>query len=72
MTDVIGVLEDTWKGTTGADAEEYNKLMDLLLGLRQTCREKKQYELADGIRDQLAEIGIVIEDSPQGARWRKA
>lgn len=72
MTDVIGVLEDTWKGTTGADAEEYNKLMDLVLGLRQTCREKKQYELADAIRDQLAEIGIVIEDSPQGARWRKA
>lgn len=72
MTHVIGVLEDTWQGSSGADAEEYAKLMDVVLELRQTCRQQKQYELADAIRDKLAEIGVVIEDSPQGARWRKA
>ncbi|MCF0154422.1 MAG: cysteine--tRNA ligase [Veillonella sp.] len=72
MTHVIGVLESVWNGANGADAEEYEKLMNILLELRQTCRQEKQYAIADAIRDKLNEIGIVIEDSPQGARWRKA
>ncbi len=32
---------------------------------------QKQYALADAIRDKLAALGITIEDSPQGARWKK-
>lgn len=70
MTDILGILEAAWEGPT-ADAEEYNQLMDVILQVRQHCREQKQWALADEIRDELAKIGIVIEDSPQGARWKK-
>lgn len=71
MTDVIGVLEKAWEWNTGANAAEYEELMQVILSVRQACREQKQWALADCIRDRLAEIGITIEDSPQGARWKK-
>lgn len=71
MTDVIGVLEKALEGNTGANAAEYEELMQVILSVRQACREQKQWALADCIRDRLAEIGITIEDSPQGARWKK-
>lgn len=71
MTDVIGVLEKAWEGNTAANAAEYEELMQVILSVRQACREQKQWALADCIRDRLAEIGITIEDSPQGARWKK-
>ena len=71
MTDVIGVLEKAWEGNTGANTAEYEELMQVILSVRQACREQKQWALADCIRDRLSEIGITIEDSPQGARWKK-
>ena len=51
-------------------AAEYEELMQVILSVRQACRDQKQWALADCIRDRLAEIGITIEDSPQGARWK--
>lgn len=71
MTEVIGILEKAWEGQTGANAEEYDELMQVILAVRQDAREQKQWGIADCIRDRLAEIGITIEDSPQGARWKK-
>ena len=71
MTEVIGILEKAWEGNTGANAAEYEELMQVILSVRQACRDQKQWALADCIRDRLAEIGITIEDSPQGARWKK-
>jgi cysteinyl-tRNA synthetase len=47
------------------------QLMDLILRLRQDARAKKDFELADSIRKGLTEIGITIEDGPDGTRWRK-
>ena len=45
--------------------------MNVILEVRQECRAQKQYALADAIRDKLAALGITVEDSPQGARWKK-
>lgn len=70
MTDVIGVLEDAWKGVQ-AEEGEYEAVIDMVLRVRQKAREEKQWGIADFIRDELAELGVVIEDSPQGARWKK-
>jgi len=47
-----------------------SQVMDVLLTVRSRIRQKKDWELADLIRDQLKELGIVIEDTPQGARWQ--
>lgn len=70
MTHIIGVLEESWEGAT-ANAEEFGALMDIILNVRQKAREEKHWGIADLIRDELTNIGITIEDSPQGARWKK-
>ncbi|MCL1848387.1 MAG: cysteine--tRNA ligase [Clostridiales bacterium] len=46
--------------------------MAALLALRQKYREAKDYAGADKIRDGLKAIGVVVEDTQQGARWHKA
>jgi cysteinyl-tRNA synthetase len=46
------------------------KLVELLLNLRNEARQKKDFQTADGIRERLKELGILIEDTPQGARWK--
>ncbi len=44
-------------------------LMTLLIELRKQLREKREFELADRIRDQLAELGITLKDTAQGTIW---
>jgi cysteinyl-tRNA synthetase len=45
--------------------------MQLLIDVRQIARKSKQFEIADTVRDRLGEIGIVLEDHPQGTIWMK-
>ncbi len=44
-------------------------LMTLLIELRKQLREKREFELADRIRDQLAELGVTLKDTTQGTIW---
>jgi len=44
-------------------------LMALLIELRKQLREKREFELADQIRDQLADLGITLKDTAQGTIW---
>ncbi len=39
---------------------------------RQSARERRDFKRADAARDQLAALGVVLEDSPRGTRWRRA
>jgi len=49
---------------------EAEPFIELLIAIRQELREAKQWELADSIRSRMAELGIALEDTPEGARWR--
>jgi len=44
-------------------------LMTLLLELRKQLREKREFVLADQIRDQLADLGVTLKDTAQGTIW---
>ena len=75
MCSIIGVLE----GKTAVEAAEQPagaskeaELVELLISLRQEARKNKNYALADQLRSQLAAIGIVLQDTPQGVVWSKA
>ncbi|MGC9082205.1 MAG: cysteine--tRNA ligase [Anaerolineae bacterium] len=45
-------------------------LMDLILSIRQEYRAAKDWARADAIRQRLAELGIIVEDRPEGPTWR--
>ena len=44
--------------------------LDLLVELRQNARKNKDFKKSDLIRDQLLSIGILLEDSKQGVKWK--
>ncbi|NLA85921.1 MAG: cysteine--tRNA ligase, partial [Clostridiales bacterium] len=43
-----------------------------LIAARQTARKEKNWAEADRIRDKIKELGIILEDTPQGVKWKKA
>ncbi|MFO8101268.1 MAG: cysteine--tRNA ligase [Dehalococcoidia bacterium] len=64
-------------GVLGLKLEEVRRefsagpFVDLLVDIRNQLRAERKFELADMIRDRLAELGIALEDSAQGTRWRQ-
>ncbi|RLE37117.1 cysteine--tRNA ligase [Candidatus Acetothermia bacterium] len=56
--------EEMLRTTTG-------DLIDLLIELRMELRKKREFELADRIRDRLNDLGIVLKDTPHGTIWEK-
>jgi len=74
---VLGVFKISADGDIQLDeeGEEDRSLVEELIGLiievRQEARKKKDWSTADHIRDRLKEMGIVLEDTPSGVRWKK-
>ncbi|MBZ4647446.1 MAG: cysteinyl-tRNA synthetase [Clostridia bacterium] len=64
LGNVLGILQKSQQNSLNAEIEE-------LIAKRQQARKEKNWTLADSIRDQLKEMGIVLEDTPQGVKWRK-
>jgi cysteinyl-tRNA synthetase len=59
-------------GTARPDAEpECDPRIDALVASREEARSRKDWAEADRIRDALAAEGVVIEDTPEGPRWRR-
>lgn len=69
----IDVLEEL-AGILGLLKEQDNLLdeeVEALIEERIAARKNKNWARADEIRDQLTEQGILLEDTPQGLRWRR-
>lgn len=71
ILDILGILETEWQSKDSYADSDYDALMEMILSVRETARKEKQYKLADEIRDKLAKLGITVEDSATGARWKK-
>ncbi|MEM5816312.1 MAG: DALR domain-containing protein, partial [Desulfitobacterium hafniense] len=69
LADVLGF--DLAKPANQAEAAnvKMDQVMELLLEVRAIARKKKDWEMSDLIRDRLKDLGIILEDTPQGARW---
>jgi cysteinyl-tRNA synthetase len=73
LADVIGILhqdpEVFLKGDPGSDDEVAE--IEALIKLRNDSRANKDWANADLARNKLTEMGIVLEDGPEGTTWRK-
>ena len=63
-----GVLGFRFEEEGGGREED---LLDLLVEVRAELRRAKNWELADRIRERLRELGIALEDRPEGTVWRR-
>jgi len=59
------------KYKTSSEGKSIEKLLDTLLEVRETARNKKDWNTADGIRKDLDEVGFEIQDTSSGPTWRK-
>ena len=48
-----------------------SRLIDLLLEVREEARKRKDFAQADRLRNRLAELGIEIQDTKEGAAWKR-
>ena len=69
MAGIIGIFEQQ---EAAEDDGLTDKLMNIIIGLRQDARKEKNWAMADRIRDELKEAGVVLEDTKNGVRWKKA
>ncbi|MBZ2197169.1 cysteine--tRNA ligase [Occultella gossypii] len=74
MLDVLGIdpLAQPWVGERAADGaaeQALGVLVQAVLSERVQARAEKDWARADALRDRLTAAGIVVEDSPGGARW---
>ena len=42
-----------------------------LIRKREEARKRKDWKTADEIREKLREMGIILEDTPEGVKWRR-
>ncbi len=61
---VLGILQKTESNSIDNEIEE-------LIAKRQEARKNKNFALADEIRDNLKAQGIVLEDTPNGVKWKR-
>jgi len=67
---IFVIFEQKTQSNDNGNDELVAKLMELVIALRQDARTKKDWPASDAIRNQLAAIGIVIEDGKDGVKWK--
>jgi cysteinyl-tRNA synthetase len=75
LSGVLGLLErDPEQYLQGGSDQALDQMMDIdaLIIQRNEAKKAKNFVVADQIRKDLAEAGVVLEDTPQGTIWRRA
>ncbi len=65
---ILGLIPDDVGHDEGAGLAK--PLIEMLLTTRQDLRKVKQFALADKIRDDLNQLGVIVEDGANGSTWR--
>jgi cysteinyl-tRNA synthetase len=66
MDELVAVL-----GLSLKDEELLDEEIEDLIQKRIEARKNRDFQLSDQIRDQLKEMNIILEDTPQGTRWKR-
>ena len=65
LCDVLGIITEKKEEVLDSDIEE-------MIAARQQARKDKNFALADEIRGKLLDMGIVLEDTREGVKWKRA
>lgn len=65
LSDICGLIVEKKQEMPGSDIEA-------LIGERQAARKAKDFKRADEIRNELLEKGIILEDTREGVKWKRA
>jgi cysteinyl-tRNA synthetase len=65
LADILGLVVEKKEEMLDAD-------IDALIAERQQARKDKNFARADQIRDELLAKGIILEDTREGVRWKRA
>lgn len=65
LCDILGIITEKKKEILDSDIEA-------LIEERQAARKTKNFARADEIRDQLSDMGIILEDTREGVKWKRA
>jgi cysteinyl-tRNA synthetase len=65
LGNVLGILQKQ------EDKDSIDSEVEDLINRRNQARKDKNWKLADEIRDKLKSMGIILEDTPQGVKWKK-
>ena len=65
LTDVLGIIVEKEEEILDADIEA-------LIAERQAARKERNFARADQIRDELLAKGIILEDTREGVKWKRA
>ena len=65
LCDVLGIVAEK-------KAEVLDSDIEALIAERQAARKAKDFARADEIRNQLSEMGIILEDTREGVKWKRA
>lgn len=70
--ELTGILGIVYNEKTEDEGDDMAKEIEALIEERTAARKEKNWAKADEIRNKLTEMGIVLEDTPQGVKWHKA
>ena len=71
FTALLNIMGLDFNAADNANDGLVDDLMNLLIDLRKQARADKNYAMADQIRNQLNEIGVILEDGKQGTTWKR-
>jgi cysteinyl-tRNA synthetase len=69
LLNLAGILGLNLKERT-QPTPEAETFISFLVSTRDDLRQNQQWQLADKIRSELADLGVTLEDTPQGTRWK--
>lgn len=70
LTQILGLFRRPPVQSGAPQDQLTGPLLDLLVQLRTRLRKEKNFGLADEIRQRLGELGVVLEDRPDGTGWK--
>ena len=65
LCDVLGIITEKKEEVLDSQIEE-------MIAARQQARKEKNFALADEIRGKLLDMGIILEDTREGVKWKRA